>query len=479
MAQEFKLHEAFTEPGAEEYKKKGNEAFINKNWDEAIKNYNKAIQLDPKQASFYSNRAACWSSKGNHESALADAKKCLEADPTFVKGYSRKGKALFDLGKLDEAEAAYQEGLAQGPANPGCETGLADVRKAKEQTRRSASMFSGFGGGGGGAAGGGAGGGIAGLGKKFMETMKKGGLGGRMQMYGVVMIGYFMYNNFAKGSSKRSEASSHDTADDYGGDDDTVSSPPGGAAPQRARRGFAQVADSWVSYLESGTRGDNLMLLLHSTSSSAEVEFGSALPQILERSSPLPPGGFRLLAPDRPCHGFSPCPASGKAAPGWLDSLLDAKKAKFKRLTLITSGRSAAQQALAVARERPQPSRLLLVDPRSSSPSAPTAAEVHKWLQQHSSATAIADAARWAANAAISEDAEAEDDDKLIATGLPEGSRVTLLYSEGAKEDVDLQEEIEGIGLPVRTRRSEGGLDGALAEEAWKMLSAEDSDVEE
>eukprot|EP00409_Alexandrium_fundyense_P002355 CAMPEP_0185903958 /NCGR_PEP_ID=MMETSP0196C-20130402/3248_1 /TAXON_ID=2932 /ORGANISM="Alexandrium fundyense, Strain CCMP1719" /LENGTH=100 /DNA_ID=CAMNT_0028623133 /DNA_START=90 /DNA_END=388 /DNA_ORIENTATION=+ len=95
---------------AEEYKKRGNDAFKERKWDEAIKQYNKAIALDPTNAAYYSNRSGAWSSKSNHESALADANKCLSQDPQFVKGYARKGKALFDMDEWDQAEVAYKEG---------------------------------------------------------------------------------------------------------------------------------------------------------------------------------------------------------------------------------------------------------------------------------------------------------------------------------------------------------------------------------
>lgn len=120
---------------AEEYKKKGNDFFKDKKYDDAIKQYNKAIQLNPDNASYYSNRAACWSCKQNHESALADAKRCLERDDTFVKGYCRKGKALCDLGQFDEAEAAYKEGLAKEPGNDACQRGLTEVSNARRATR--------------------------------------------------------------------------------------------------------------------------------------------------------------------------------------------------------------------------------------------------------------------------------------------------------------------------------------------------------
>jgi len=307
-----------------------------------------------------------------------------------------------------------------------------------------------------------------------------------MQMYAVVMMGYFVYNNYIKGDSKSSSSSS-DSSHDFVEDDDVPSGGASGneAVPKaaRTRRGFSQVEGSWLSYLEAG-QGDSMLLMLHSTSLSAEAELSGTISQILEKATSPPPGGLRVLAPDRPCHGYSPCARSSKAGnAGWLESLL-ASKPKFKSLTIVSSGRAAARQALALARERGQPSQLLLVSPTASGPSRASgalkeAAEARAWLERHagaSSALAAADAARWAA----STDADEADDDRLVCTGLPEGSRVSMLYAEGEKEDTDLKEELEGTGLLATSRQLAGAGKGGLAaseaaseaavEEVWRLL---------
>jgi len=475
-----------SDSGAEEYKSKGNAAFKEQNWDEAIKNYNKAITLDPSQASFYSNRAACWSSKGNHDSALSDSKRCLDADPDFVKGYSRKGKALFDMSRLDEAEAAYKDGIEKDANNPGCTQGLADVASARQrasQARRSTSS-------GGGGAFGGAFGGLSGMVQK-LTGMMGGGRGGRMQMYAVVAIGYFLYNTFTKKSKAGSEtqdASGHDTAED-----DPVPAP-SGAPMGQLRRSFTQVDGQWISFAEAGSRGsDGLLLLLHRTALSAEGEYGSLIDRVRDKAASPPAGGLRVLAPDRPCHGFTPCPASKptttESGGGWLEGLLSSRP-KIKKLTIVASGRSAARQAFAVANERTQASRLLLVNPSEMGPgrgdladSKAESAQLQEWLtgQQKAgvlSARAAADAARWAAAASAAE-AE-EEDDKLHLAGLPEGSQVTLLYGGGAKEDTDLKEELEGLGLAPRIRKAgdQGELEELLLSEAWRLAAGTEEEEE-
>jgi len=116
---------------AEKYKGRGNDFLKAGDYEKAIKEYNKAITLDPENAVYYSNRSAAWSSKGNNQSALNDALKCIEKDPKFAKGYSRKGKALFDMFQTNEAEAAYQDGLKVDPQNAILLQGLADVRASR------------------------------------------------------------------------------------------------------------------------------------------------------------------------------------------------------------------------------------------------------------------------------------------------------------------------------------------------------------
>ena len=46
---------------------------------------------------------------------MKDAETALRLDPKFVRGYSRKGLALYKLGKVEKACDAYREGLKLEP----------------------------------------------------------------------------------------------------------------------------------------------------------------------------------------------------------------------------------------------------------------------------------------------------------------------------------------------------------------------------
>lgn len=71
-----------------------------KKHDAAIDSYSKAIALDPTNAVYFSNRAAACSSKGDHASAVEDAKRAIEVDPSFVKAYSRLGYPLCSVASV-------------------------------------------------------------------------------------------------------------------------------------------------------------------------------------------------------------------------------------------------------------------------------------------------------------------------------------------------------------------------------------------
>ena len=70
---------------SDELKKKGNEAFANQNYDDAIKFFTEAIQIDEKNHILYSNRSAAYAGKGLYQEALKDAEKCIELNPQFIK----------------------------------------------------------------------------------------------------------------------------------------------------------------------------------------------------------------------------------------------------------------------------------------------------------------------------------------------------------------------------------------------------------
>ena len=100
---------------AKEAKLKGNNAFEQKDYKAAIEHYTEAIKNDPSDHIFYSNRSACYACTDEFTRALEDGEKCIMLKTNWSKGYFRKGVALHNLKKYDDAIKAYEEGLKIDP----------------------------------------------------------------------------------------------------------------------------------------------------------------------------------------------------------------------------------------------------------------------------------------------------------------------------------------------------------------------------
>ncbi|KAJ3787671.1 hypothetical protein GGU10DRAFT_393812 [Lentinula aff. detonsa] len=113
---------------AVQFKRSGNSLMSVKKYDEAIEAYSQAISLDSGNPIYYSNRAAAYSSKGDHLSAVGDAELALAADPKFVKAYHRLGHAQYCLSDYKASADAFERGLKLDPSNVGLKSGLQNAK---------------------------------------------------------------------------------------------------------------------------------------------------------------------------------------------------------------------------------------------------------------------------------------------------------------------------------------------------------------
>ncbi|KAI0464684.1 hypothetical protein LJB42_002304 [Komagataella kurtzmanii] len=96
---------------AEAFKLEGNKAMSARDFETAVAKYTSAIELIPTNSVYLSNRAAAYSSLGKHESAIEDAQKSVDSDPSYVKAYSRLGLAKYVTGDIKGSVEAYKKGL--------------------------------------------------------------------------------------------------------------------------------------------------------------------------------------------------------------------------------------------------------------------------------------------------------------------------------------------------------------------------------
>ncbi|XP_026468472.1 serine/threonine-protein phosphatase 5-like [Ctenocephalides felis] len=88
---------------AEKFKEEANEYFKKQDYERAIDLYNKAIEANPNNAIYYSNRSISHLRTESFGYALSDASKAIDCDKTYIKGYYRRAAAHMSLGKFKAA----------------------------------------------------------------------------------------------------------------------------------------------------------------------------------------------------------------------------------------------------------------------------------------------------------------------------------------------------------------------------------------
>ncbi|ODV90361.1 hypothetical protein CANCADRAFT_31352 [Tortispora caseinolytica NRRL Y-17796] len=88
-------------------KDEGNAYFKKKDYTKAIEYYTKAIDLDPKNATYFSNRAACYMALKQYDEAIDDSTKAIAIDRYYVKALSRRANAYENVGRLADAINDY------------------------------------------------------------------------------------------------------------------------------------------------------------------------------------------------------------------------------------------------------------------------------------------------------------------------------------------------------------------------------------
>lgn len=119
---------------AEQIKNDGNRLMKEGKYNEALIQYNRALTFDPKNPIFYCNRAAACIRLGENERAVRDCKAALAYNPNYGKAYGRMGIAYSNLGKFDDAQAAYSKAIELEPDNQDYRTNLEVAKNQRPST---------------------------------------------------------------------------------------------------------------------------------------------------------------------------------------------------------------------------------------------------------------------------------------------------------------------------------------------------------
>ena len=104
------------DPGfAKAYNGRGNVHQSKGEYDQASLDFTKAIEIDPKDAIAYTNRGRAFYAKGEYDRAIKDHTKAIELNPKFIEAYSNRGGAYFTKGEYDHAILDFTKAIMIDP----------------------------------------------------------------------------------------------------------------------------------------------------------------------------------------------------------------------------------------------------------------------------------------------------------------------------------------------------------------------------
>ncbi|XP_059144694.1 uncharacterized protein LOC131931871 [Physella acuta] len=120
---------------AEQCKDEGNKCIKEGKYTEAVIHYTEAIKHEPHTAALYSNRSLAFLKIDQLYLAMEDAKKAVQLEPSWPKGFFRKAEIEFKAGHFNKALISYKQALILGPTDQGILAAIAKTNKeiAKEK----------------------------------------------------------------------------------------------------------------------------------------------------------------------------------------------------------------------------------------------------------------------------------------------------------------------------------------------------------
>ncbi|WRT65305.1 uncharacterized protein IL334_002248 [Kwoniella shivajii] len=100
-----------------EIKAEANKAFGAKDFNKSIELYTQAIALNPKDSTFWNNRAMSKAKMEEHGGAISDATKAIEINPAYSKAYYRRGLSYLSILRPTEAVPDFKKAIKIEPTN--------------------------------------------------------------------------------------------------------------------------------------------------------------------------------------------------------------------------------------------------------------------------------------------------------------------------------------------------------------------------
>ena len=114
-------------------KKKGNDLYGQQKYEEAIKAYTLALNIDPQHKKYnsiiYGNRASCFQKLEKYYDALNDCNQSVKINPYYAKGYVKRANTYLKLKNFKAALDDFEKAKKLDPKSPGFESYLHDINR--------------------------------------------------------------------------------------------------------------------------------------------------------------------------------------------------------------------------------------------------------------------------------------------------------------------------------------------------------------
>ncbi|GMY35535.1 tetratricopeptide repeat protein 1 isoform X2 [Fagus crenata] len=127
---------------ANDAKLEGNKLFGDGQFEEALSQYELALQVAPEMPSSvelrsicHANRAVCFMKLGKYEETIKECTKALELNPTYMKALIRRGEAHEKLENFEEAIADMKKILELDPSNDQAKKSIRRLGPLAEEKR--------------------------------------------------------------------------------------------------------------------------------------------------------------------------------------------------------------------------------------------------------------------------------------------------------------------------------------------------------
>lgn len=97
------------------YNDRGDAYILSNNYIQALKDFNKSIEINPLYMNAYNNRANVYTKLGNYSSAIKDFDKCIEFNPGDFISYYNRGSLYLTLAQYPQAISDYNTAIELNP----------------------------------------------------------------------------------------------------------------------------------------------------------------------------------------------------------------------------------------------------------------------------------------------------------------------------------------------------------------------------